>query len=232
VAEFMRNPWRHHLTMALLREGEVGDTFIESLEVADGVLEEAEQARMRVAGKPWLQNWQAGLRRIFASVGLQGDAAEAAISALQDTLQAVADARPELERPLPVVALPPPPSPPSETRALELVGGTDTLDFDKADAERIRKLQIGTWLDFIDKDGRMQAGKLTWISPISSRLLFVNRRGARFCVASPEELAMMIRLGRLRMHVTDEGAFDSAMQGVIDRLDQTCVNRSPSQALY
>jgi len=28
----------------------------------------------------------------------------------------------------------------------------------------------------------------------------------------------MVRLGRLRAHV-DDGAFDSAMQGVIDRLD-------------
>ena len=64
----------------------------------------------------------------------------------------------------------------------------------------------------------MQAGKLSWISPISQRLLFVNRRGVRFCVASPEELAVMVRLGRLRAHV-DDGAFDSAMQGVLDRLD-------------
>ena len=35
----------------------------------------------------------------------------------------------------------------------------------------------------------------------------------------PEELAVMVRLGRLRMHVEDDGAFDSAMQGVIERLD-------------
>ena len=65
---------------------------------------------------------------------------------------------------------------------------------------------------------RSRPDKLSWVSPISSRLLFVNRRGVRFCVASPEELAVMVRLGRLRAHV-DDGAFDSAMQGVIDRLD-------------
>ncbi len=33
----------------------------------------------------------------------------------------------------------------------------------------------------------------------------------------------MVRLGRLRMHVADDGAFDSAMQGVIDRLDMPAV---------
>ena len=35
---------------------------------------------------------------------------------------------------------------------------------------------------------------------------------------SPEELAVMVRMGRLRTH-QEEDAFDSAMQGVIDRLD-------------
>ena len=78
----------------------------------------------------------------------------------------------------------------------------------------------------MDKEGRVQAGKLSWISPISSRLLFVNRRGVRFCVASPEELAVMVRLGRLRTHVADDGAFDSAMQGVIERLDVPAVQEA------
>ena len=220
MAEFLRNPWQHHITLALLREGEVGDTFTEALELADGLLEELAQAHLHIVGKPWLQAWQPRLRQVFASVGLHGDAADAAVDALHDTLQAVADARPELERPLPelpVMALPQPAQ--AEPAAIELVAGTDTLDFDNADADRIRALPIGTWLDFIDKDGRVQPGKLSWISPISSRLLFVNRRGVRFCVAAPEELAVMVRLERLRMHIEDDGAFDTAMQGVIERLD-------------
>jgi hypothetical protein len=221
VADFLRNPWQHHITLALLREGELGDVFAEALELADGVLEEVGEAQRHIVGKLWLQNWQPGLRQIFASVGLHGDAAEEAIGALHDTLQAVADARPELEKPLPelpAVALPQPAAP-VDRGAIELVAGTDTLDFDNADAERIRALPVGTWLDFIDREGRVQPGKLSWVSPISSRLLFVNRRGVRFCVASPEELAVMVRLGRLRTHVDDDGAFDSAMQGVIERLD-------------
>ena len=227
VAEFLRNPWQHHVTLALLREGEVGDVFVESLELADGILEEVAEAQRHIVGKLWLQNWQPGLRKVFSSIGLHGDAADAAIGALHDTLQAVADARPELEKPLPelpAVTLPQPA--PVERGGIELVAGTDTLDFDNADADRIRALPVGTWLDFVDKEGRVQAGKLSWISPISSRLLFVNRRGVRFCVASPEELAVMVRLGRLRTHVADDGAFDSAMQGVIERLDVPAVQEA------
>ncbi len=207
------------MTMSILRDGEEGPAVGESIALADGVLEEVAEARRHIIGKPWLQAWEPALQKVFASVGLHGDAALVAIGALHDTLQAVAEARPELEKSLPElpqVSLPQPPV--AESAAVELEGDPALEDFDNADADRFRQLAIGTWLDFVDKDGKVQAGKLSWVSPISSRLLFVNRRGVRFCVASPEELAVMVRLGRLRAHVND-GAFDSAMQGVIDRLD-------------
>ncbi len=232
VEDFLRQPWLHHLTMTILREGEDGAGVQEANALADGMLEELAEARRNIVGKPWLQAWQPALVKVFTSVGVHGDAALAAIGALHDTLQAIAEARPELERPLPElpqVTLPPPPAP--ESVGVEL--GSDTLleDFDNADADRFRGMGIGTWLDFVDKDGKVQAGKLSWISPISSRLLFVNRRGVRFCVASPEELAVMVRLGRLRAHVSD-GAFDSAMQGVIDRLDPQAPTPTPTPTVH
>ncbi|MCL7715665.1 DUF1631 domain-containing protein [Stenotrophomonas mori] len=218
VLGFLREPWNHHLVLSLLREGEDGPAVGEALATADVLLEEVAQARRHVVGKPWLQAIQPQLRKVFASVGLHGESSTGAIEALHDTLQAIAQARPDLERALPElprVSLPAAPEP--EPVALDLGADVRTDAIDQADAERFRRMEIGTWLDFVDKDGRVQAGKLSWISPISSRLLFVNRRGIRFCVASPEELLVMERLGRLRPH-EDDGAFDSAMQGVIDRL--------------
>lgn len=219
IAGFLRQPWQHHLTLALLREGDEGTSVAEALSLADGLLDEVAEARRQIVGKPWLQAWQAALTRVFASVGVHGDAASRAIDTLHDTLQSIAESRPELERALPElpqVVLPAPPA--QEVPAVQLAATVDQDDFDNSDADRFRRMEIGNWLDFVDKDGKVQSGKLSWISPISSRLLFVNRRGVRFCVASPEELAVMVRLGRLRPHV-DDGAFDSAMQGVIDRLD-------------
>ena len=59
--------------------------------------------------------------------------------------------------------------------------------------------------------------KLSWVSPISNRMLFVNRRGLRYCVASPEELAAMMRAGRLNIRQTD-AAFEHAMSQVLGRL--------------
>ncbi len=219
IDDFMRQPWAHHVTMTVLREGEEGDGLRDALALADGVLEELNEAQRQIVGKPWLQAWRPSLQKVFASVGMNQDAASSAVDALHDTLQAVAASRPDLEKSLPElpqVVLPKMAE--NDSVSIQLVGGTDTLDFDSTDADHFRSLPIGTWLDFIDKDNKVQAGKLSWVSPISSRLLFVNRRGVRFCVASPEELAMMVRMGRLRTH-EDEDAFDSAMQGVIERLD-------------
>ncbi len=219
IEDFLHQPWNHHFTLSLLREGADGAAVDEALQLADTLLEEVGQAHRHIVGKPWLQSIQPGLRKVFASVGVHGEGSVAAIDALHDTLQAIAEARPELERALPElppVALPTPPV--QESPALDLGAGVRTENVEHADAERFRSMAVGTWLDFIDKDGKVQAGKLSWVSPISSRLLFVNRRGVRFCVASPEELVVMERLGRLRQHA-DDGAFDSAMQGVIDRLD-------------
>ncbi|MBN8799986.1 MAG: DUF1631 family protein, partial [Stenotrophomonas nitritireducens] len=219
IEGFLRQPWNHHLTMSLLREGDEGESVGETLALADVLLEEVAEARRHVVGKPWLQSIQPGLRKVFASVGLHGEGSVGAVDALHDTLQAIAEARPELERALPElpqVSLPTPPA--QESAAMDLGSEARAESVDHVDAARFRAMDIGTWLDFIDKDGKVQAGKLSWVSPISSRLLFVNRRGIRFCVASPEELVVMERLGRLRPHM-DDGAFDSAMQGVIDRLD-------------
>ncbi|WAT14379.1 DUF1631 domain-containing protein [Xanthomonas fragariae] len=217
VEDFLRQPWLHYLTMAILRDGDEGPGTVEALTLADGMLEELAQARRHSIDKPWLQVWRPALHRVFTSVGLHDDAVVVAIGALHDTLQAIAEARPELEKSLPElpqVNLPP------AAKSVSVVLGAEAVaqSVDSADAERFRAMDIGTWLDFVDKDGKVQVGKLSWVSPISQRLLFVNRRGVRFCVASPEELAVMVRLGRLRKHIND-GAFDSAMQGVIDRLD-------------
>ena len=220
IEDFLRQPWAHHVTMTVLREGDEGTGLRESLALADGVLEELTEAQRHVVGKPWLQAWRTEMLKVFASVGMNQDAAAGAVDALHDTLQAVAAARPDLEKALPELpqVVLPKPVIDEDTAAIQLVGGADTLDFDHSDADHFRGLPIGTWLDFVDKDNKVQAGKLSWVSPISSRLLFVNRRGVRFCVASPEELAVMVRMGRLRTHQSED-AFDSAMQGVIERLE-------------
>jgi hypothetical protein len=126
---------------------------------------------------------------------------------------------PEAEVPASVDVAPPVtvpvPLPPGLLEPHELQEGLQQQD--PVMTDYFQQLREGSWLDFVDKDHRVQAGRLSWISPVSGRLMFVNRAGARICVVSVQELVVMGQLGRVRMH-RDEDAFYSAMQGVVDRL--------------
>ena len=96
----------------------------------------------------------------------------------------------------------------------------EQLEFDEADVERIRKLEVGRWIQFTEADGAVVPAKLSWISPISNRMLFVNRRGMRYCVASPEELAAMMGQGKVNIRQNDT-AFEHAMAQVLGKLRST-----------
>jgi hypothetical protein len=61
--------------------------------------------------------------------------------------------------------------------------------------------------------------KVAWVSPLTSRLLLVNRRGVRKLVASPEQLAALAKAGNLLLDAADM-PFDEAMRQVRQRLDQ------------
>ncbi|MCT8272407.1 DUF1631 family protein [Xanthomonas translucens] len=126
-----------------------------------------------------------------------------------------------MRAPVALAAAVAPEAPPAEPEPA-LPEPAQASDFDHRTAEYFRTLAMGTWLDFVDREGRVQPGKLSWVSPISSRLMFVNRRGGRLCVASPEALAMMVQLDRLRLH-RDDDAFYSAMQGAVNRLQRVAV---------
>ncbi len=103
------------------------------------------------------------------------------------------------------------------TPPLEVVGGTATLAYDPDDVVKVKALQVGNWVEFIGNDGVPQPAKLSWISPISSRLLFVNRRGMRLCASSAEELAEQMKQGKLILRAADS-AFERAMTQVLGKL--------------
>ncbi|WP_372018862.1 DUF1631 family protein [Pseudoxanthomonas sp. 10H] len=211
---FLRRPWAQHLERAALRDGASdGPVMAAAYAVADRLVAAATGAGdLDEAG---LEAQRPLLQRIYGEAGLAPAVAAEASAGLLDLVRGRQDAG------MPLPELPPaPPSPATvEEEASPLPDEPpEQIGFDVDTADYFEALPLGTWLDFVDRLGRVQPGKLSWISPISGRRMFVNRRGARFCVASPEQLAAMVRLGRLRLH-RDEDAFYSAMQAVVDRLD-------------
>jgi hypothetical protein len=201
----------HHLTQLALRAGADAEPYARVLSMLDGLLEAADRSAAGINEAAVID--RPGLLEILASSGCVGTQAEAAIDAIERSLAKTSEPDASTASlPAPVVAAAPA-SPP----VLEVVGGRDQLDFDPEVAERMRALAIDTWVQLTGESGRSEPAKVSWISPISSRFLFVNRRGARVLVASAEELAAMEKQGRV--HVRPSGsAFDNALQQIVGKL--------------
>lgn len=225
---FLRRYWAHHLTLCALRDDGTGsDKYPQAVAVGESLaaLAERDTPQAKLEGFNGLRSQ---IEPILVSAGCVGNAADDVMLSLRRALGVNAEGRAEedvqeaeaevvttLERNAPPVEALPEAVAPAETEEEEHAG--PELEFDEADAERVRKLQIGTWIQFTEEDGTTVPAKLSWLSPISNRMLFVNRRGLRYCVASPEELAVMMREGRLNIRQTD-AAFEHAMSQVLGRL--------------
>ena len=205
----------HHLTQLGLRAGAEAAPYVGALRTLEGVMGAFDAASNGVATAALPALDRSGLTEILGSSGCIGDVADAAIETLQRALQQLAAGGVAAD----VAQLPEPvvqriePAPP----VLELVGGHATLDYAPEMAARMRALAVGEWIQLTGESGRSEPAKMSWVSPISNRMLFVNRRGARILVASAEELAAMEKIGRLQLRPTG-GAFDAALQQMVGRL--------------
>ena len=225
IDAFLRRYWAHHLTLCALRDdgddgGKRADAVHAGTELAvlaglDNVFDRMER----------LEALRPRIEPILTSAGCTGSAAKDVFDSLGQALgRTDGDAEtvaPEevvitLERNAPPVGQVPVVE--TETQA-ETAEEDDekALEYDEADAERVRQIAIGGWIQFTEDNGTVVPVKLSWVSPISNRMLFVNRRGLRYCVASPEELAAMMREGKLNIRPND-AAFEHAMSQVLGKL--------------
>lgn len=218
--EFLRRHVAHHLTQVVLRDGHGSPRHEQAMQAVDSLLLAFDYAEVRSAPNELPPLPRVEFEAILASSGVTGDAASVAIDSLGNALARLAEGEPaaanQTHMPEQVLA-PEPPAPVEPEPRLEIVGGTDHLDYDAAMLARMRKLQVGNWLQLATSADRVEPAKVSWISPISGRMLLVNRRGIRVLVASAEELAAMAKLGKVSLREGDN-AFDSAMLQLTDRL--------------
>ena len=230
MQDFLSRTWTHHLSMIALREGPDSGSWKSALDVADrllGLLPRDGQPSADVAAA--MKELREPLENVLASSGVIGESAHDVIRAIAESLE-----HPEREVALPVtpatdedkvVPMPERRNPAAAAAAaladlkprLEVVGGKAGLKINDADVEQMRQLKIGTWIHIAGEDGRHHPVKLSWVSPISSRLMFVNRRGVRVLVASVEELAAMKQEGNLLVR-EQEGVFDQVLHRVMGKL--------------
>jgi len=199
VGTFLDLHAAHHITQVILRDGYGSQRHAQAMQAVDGLLQ-AHDYKLQVATGEPPQLPREQLEAILSSSGYVGEAAFAIVDELQDEL-----APPPIVEVVPEAVGVESEAQDDETEAasrMRIVAGTDLLDFDADVHERVRTLRIGDWLQLLAPSGRMEPAKVSWVSPISSRLLLVNRRGVRVLTASTEELAAMVKQDKARLQGT------------------------------
>ena len=225
VASVLQRYWAHHLTVIVLRDGADSDKYRAAVSAGNAVIGALDAALVsETLLLPALAPMRAAMLQILATSGCVGDAAKDIIRVVAEEMRGLSRGEASSSVAPAVAAAEPPPLQAPEPRLKDVDVGLpfaqdpEQLDFDPADAEKLAQMAVGTWVEFTGDDGSAQPAKLSWVSPISRRLLFVNRRGVRFCVASAEELATMMRAGRLAVREVNT-AFEKAMHQVLGRLN-------------
>lgn len=93
----------------------------------------------------------------------------------------------------------------------------DPVDPQSDEFRRAKSLQVGTWVEVRQGEGKRYRAKLADISTLSERYLFVNRSGMKVLDCCINDLARDLKRGRIAL--LDDGAlFDRALQNVIGNL--------------
>ncbi len=92
----------------------------------------------------------------------------------------------------------------------------------KTAAGRIKKLELGSWLEFLDKkSGRMLRGKLAWANQETFDYMFVNQSGRQIAVISRYNLAKALVRGDARILPIEKTPFITRALNSIHRMLQS-----------
>jgi hypothetical protein len=242
IRHILTRPWANVLVLTILRQGEGSHPWKTSLRVADELVwaaqpkaTDSERARLR-ALMPELEK---ALRQGLAMVAYHDNDVRQLLSDLGAFYETQLD--PAVKAPVSTsigenagstggednLAAPAPGDAPAadENFVDELARHPESSEAETDPEAEIqdgyydiaRAIKVGTWVEFRHADGRAERAKLSWISPISSKYLFVNRKGLK--VADKTLLALAAELRHSRaMLLEDVPLFDRALDAIVERL--------------
>jgi len=231
VHGILARAWANHLVLTLLRQGETSNEYRSALHFVDDFIASArpiKNADDRDVLRQTLPGIERALRLGLANVAFQEQDIERLLGQLhayyRQQLGETGDesATASVEEDAAMLSMPDTIQPVVEQDA----GREDNRDpepamvpLDSPEWERVQALQPGTWLEFSQIDQAMARAKLSWISPMTGRYLFVNRRGLKVADYAPEELAVLLADGKATI-LAGNALFDRAMSSIVTRLSQ------------
>lgn len=241
IRNLLSRPWANYLVLVLLRQGEGSDEWRHALRFADELVwsvQPKQNAAERERLTALLPQLEKTLRHGLATVAFD----ENDVRRLMQQLNVLYQALLQPAAPTAVTEAPPleltDPLPPASQEAGESVmsaiaeeEATAATAANEAIDERwitaVRELKVGTWIEFLDEQGAKERAKLSWISPISSKYLFVNRKGLK--VADRTLVQLASDLAEARITVLEEvPLFDRALDAIVERLKSTHAARAAS----
>lgn len=93
----------------------------------------------------------------------------------------------------------------------------ESVETDEDYLAQVRACKVGQWFEFTDEAGNAERAKLSWISPISAKYLFVNRKGLKVADKTIFGLAAEIKRGTAQI-LQDVPLFDRALDAIVERL--------------
>jgi hypothetical protein len=230
----LTRPWANYLVLIVLRQGPDSAEFRAAVHFVDDFVATAEVPHGEAARQQYknaLPSIEKHLREGLATVAFQ----EPDIERLLDELRKFW--RQQLGEPAPVVQAPAPAIDPEAVLGVApdaqpaIIDGAPDIDddfdpddmsvnIDSGSLQAVRDLKIGDWVEFIDETGTRERAKLSWISPISGKYLFVNRRGLKVADRTAVQLATELHDNRA-MILEEVPLFDRALDAIVDRLRKT-----------
>ncbi len=232
VQNVLVRPWANYMVLTLLRHGEDSPEFRATLRFVDDFVWSAEPRRDEVE-RERLRNLLPGLEKMLrqglATVAFQ----EADVARLMGELnllyrQQLGEAAPLIPDGIAAASEPSTPavrplSMPESIEAIALpevaAAAEDADDHASPEAALVRELKPGCWIEFIDAQGARERAKLSWISPISGRYLFVNRRGLKVADKTVAQLSAELQAGTAQI-LEEVPLFDRALDAIVERLRQ------------
>ena len=237
IRNLLSRPWANYLVLVLLRQGDSSDEWRHALRFADELIwsvQPKQNAAERERLTAVLPQLEKTLRHGLATVAFDETDVRRLMQQLNLLYQALLQPAPptavtqapelELTDPLPesaqeagasvmsAIQEEEPPAPPPESVEERWITA-------------VRELKVGTWIEFLDEHGAKERAKLSWISPISSKYLFVNRKGLKVADRTLVQLASDLAEGRITV-LEEVPLFDRALDAIVERLKSTHAARA------
>ena len=240
VHNVLTRPWANYLVLTLLRQGEDSNEWRQALRFADEFVwsaepktTDAERTRLKGLLPPLEKNLRHGLATVayhendvkqlmhelnaFYGNILSGEQPSRASAGVDEQGAPMLDIVSKAAATAAAVD-----SPVEEEIVLRAEAHEHAPEANYADDDeclkQAREMKVGTWVEFTDANtGAKERAKLSWISPISSKYLFVNRKGLKVSDKTMFALAAEIRRGGAVV-LEEVPLFDRALDAIVERL--------------